>query len=199
MDLALIPDGGLAWLEASGPLAHVVLSTRIRLARNLEHAVFAGRASSEQRRRVLEAVDVAWPQCASARGGSRILLDDLDGAERQVLHERHLVSKELMASAEGRPGRSASAVFLAGSLGVMVNEEDHLRLQTLHSGFALQAAFRLPPRVWLSYCLSDECGDGPARVGSHPPARAGAHEGDLEGPPGAFAGRSDLPRAVRRG
>jgi protein arginine kinase len=152
MDLALIPDGGLAWLEASGPLAHVVLSTRIRLARNLERSVFAGRASSDERRRVLEAVDAAWTRCASARGGVRILLDELDGGERQVLHERHLVSKELMASADGRPGRSASAVFLAGALGAMVNEEDHLRLQTLQSGFALQPAYAALDR------LDDELG-----------------------------------------
>lgn len=141
MDLTLIPDGGLAWLDASGPLSHIVLSTRIRLARNLAHAAFAGRASPEERRRVLVAVDDAWPKCPSVRGGTRILLDELDGGERQVLHERHLVSKELMASAEGRPGHSASAVFLAGALGAMVNEEDHLRLQTLHSGFALQPAY----------------------------------------------------------
>lgn len=152
MDLALIPDGGLAWLEASGPMAHVVLSTRIRLARNLEHAVFAGRASLDERRRVLDAVDAAWPRCASAKGGVRIMLDELDGSERQVLHERHLVSKELMASADSRPGRSASAVFLAGAMGVMVNEEDHLRLQTLHSGFALQPAYAALDR------LDDELG-----------------------------------------
>ena len=141
MDLTLIPDGGLAWLDASGPLSHIVLSTRIRLARNLAHAAFAGRASPEERGRVLEAVDDAWPKCSTVRGGTRILLDELDSEERQVLHERHLVSKELMASAEGRPGHSASAVFLAGALGAMVNEEDHLRLQTLHSGFALQPAY----------------------------------------------------------
>ena len=141
MDLTLIPDGGLAWLDASGPLSHIVLSTRIRLARNLTQVAFAGRASPEERRRVLQAVDAAWPRCASVKGGVQILLDDLDGGERQVLHERHLVSKELMASAEGRPGHSASAVILAGTLGAMVNEEDHLRLQTLHSGFALQPAY----------------------------------------------------------
>jgi len=141
MDLTLIPDGGLAWLDASGPLSHIVLSTRIRLARNLTQASFAGRATPAERRKVLDAVDEAWPRCASVRAGVRILLDDLDGGERQVLHERHLVSKELMASAEGRPGHSASAVFLAGALGAMVNEEDHLRLQTLHSGFALQPAY----------------------------------------------------------
>jgi len=141
MDLTLIPDGGLGWLDASGPLSHIVLSTRIRLARNLQGMPFAGRASVDERRRVLGAVDDAWPQCASARGGARILLDELEVGQRQMLHERHLVSKELMASAEGRPGRSASAVFLAGGLGAMVNEEDHLRLQTLLSGFQLQAAY----------------------------------------------------------
>jgi protein arginine kinase len=147
MDLTLIADGGLAWLDASGPLAHVVLSTRIRLARNLNHAPFAGRATAQQRALVLEAVDTAWPQCASARGGVRILLDELDGGERTVLHERHLVSKELMASAEGRPGHSASALFLAGALGAMVNEEDHLRLQTLQSGFALQPSYAALDRL----------------------------------------------------
>ena len=108
MDLTLIPDGGLAWLDASGPLSHIVLSTRIRLARNLTQVAFAGRASPDERRRVLQAVDAAWPRCASVKGGVQILLDDLDGGERQVLHERHLVSQELMASAEGRPGHSAS-------------------------------------------------------------------------------------------
>jgi protein arginine kinase len=147
MDLALIPDGGLAWLEASGPQAHVVLSTRIRLARNLEQAVFAGRAAPEDRRRVLDSVDGAWARCSTARGGVRILLDELAAEERQVLHERHLVSKELMASADSRPGRSASAVFLAGAMGVMVNEEDHLRLQTLQSGFALQPAYAALDRL----------------------------------------------------
>ena len=141
MDLELIPDGGLGWLEASGPLGHIVLSTRIRLARNLAKLPFTGRASAEQRRRVLDDVGKAWAHCPSAKGGVRILLDELDASERQVLHERHLVSKELMASAADRPQKSSSAVYLAGPLGAMVNEEDHLRLQTLQSGFALQAAY----------------------------------------------------------
>ncbi len=141
MDLELIPDGGLGWLEASGPLGHIVLSTRIRLARNLAKIPFAGRASAEQRRHVLDNVEKAWSRCPSARGGVRILLDELDASERQVLHERHLVSQELMSSAADRPQKGSSAVYLAGPLGAMVNEEDHLRLQTLQSGFALQAAY----------------------------------------------------------
>ncbi len=147
MDLALIPDGGLGWLDASGPQPDVVLSTRIRLARNLEGETFAGRASAEGRQRVLARVEAAWQASEEARGGTRVLLDGLDLEERQLLHERHLVSKELLASAADRPGRSATAVFLGDAVGAMVNEEDHLRLQTLQSGFALTAAYAALDRL----------------------------------------------------
>jgi protein arginine kinase len=141
IDLTLIPDGGLAWLDASGPLSHIVLSTRIRLARNLEGVAFAGRGSSEQREGVLAAVEAAWQNCSSGRGGARFAIAELDAVERQLLHERHLVSKELLASSAERGADGAAAVFLSGALGVMVNEEDHLRLQSMASGFALSAAY----------------------------------------------------------
>lgn len=147
MDLTLIPDGGLRWLDASGPLAHVVLSTRIRLARNLADRPFAGRAHEADRKEILRATERAWTQATAAKGGVRYLLDELNADERQVLHERHLVSKELMAAAAERPGQSGAAVFLNGALGVMVNEEDHLRLQTLVSGFAPGQAYALLDRL----------------------------------------------------
>ena len=90
MDLSLIPDGGLAWLDASGPLSNVVLSTRIRLARNLAGAAFVGRAKPADRRRVLEQVDAAWAGSEAARGGVRFLLDEMTAEERrrQVLPPR---------------------------------------------------------------------------------------------------------------
>jgi protein arginine kinase len=141
MDVRLLPDGGLGWLDASGPLAHIVLSTRIRLARNLADRQFTIRAGDAERRAVLDAVDGAWQRTGFARGGVKILLDEIGADDRLLLHERHIVSRELMVAASDRPGRSATAVLLAGSAGAMVNEEDHLRLQTLQSGFALAAAY----------------------------------------------------------
>ncbi len=141
MDLTLVPDGGLGWLDASGPMANVVLSTRIRLARNLAGVPFATRAAEADRGRILRDVERAWQEAPSARGGVRYLLDDLSADERQLLHERHLVSKELMAAAAERAGQSGAAVFLSARVGVMVNEEDHLRLQTLVSGFAPGQAY----------------------------------------------------------
>jgi protein arginine kinase len=74
-------------------------------------------------------------------------LDRLDRSERQLLHERHLVSKELAGlDAEARV-RSAAAVLIQDRLGLMVNEEDHLRLQGLHSGFALEATYQEVDRL----------------------------------------------------
>ena len=141
IDLALIPDGGLSWLDASGPVSDIVLSTRVRLARNLVGFPFAVRGNEEDRRRVLEQVDRVWQHAALSRGGMRFLVDDLEPADRLLLHERHLISKELASGAGHGGGRSHAAVYLAGPLGIMVNEEDHLRLQVFHSGFALGAAY----------------------------------------------------------
>ena len=141
IDLSLIPDGGLGWLDASGPMSNIVLSTRVRLARNLEGVAFNVRSSEEERRRVLEDVDAVWQESALARGGVRFLVDELDPADRLLLHERHLISKELANAAAEKSGKSHAAIYLAGSLGLMVNEEDHLRLQVFHSGFALTQAY----------------------------------------------------------
>jgi protein arginine kinase len=141
IDLKLIPDGGLSWLDASGPMSNIVLSTRVRLARNLKTVPFAVRAAEDDRRRVLEQVDRVWQRSPLAKGGMRFLVDDLEPADRLLLHERHLISKELATAAAKGGGRSHAAVYLAGPLGLMVNEEDHLRLQVFHSGFALSQAY----------------------------------------------------------
>jgi protein arginine kinase len=67
-------------------------------------------------------------------------VDELTPADRLLLHERHLVSKELAGLELPQGVRSGAAVFLSDGVGVMVNEEDHLRLQALRSGFAIGGA-----------------------------------------------------------
>lgn len=141
IDLSLLPDGGMAWLDASGPHAHVVLSTRIRLARNLEGYPFTLRTRAEDRRAILSLVDEVWRAVRPARDSVRFVLDELSADERQLLHERHLISKELAGLDGERSVGSSSAVYLAGRVGMMVNEEDHLRLQCLVSGCALTQAY----------------------------------------------------------
>jgi protein arginine kinase len=146
LDLSLIPDGGPGWLDASGPESHLVLSTRIRLARNLAGFPFGTRNSPDERERVLAEVLQAAPETPLA-DGSLFRMDQMGVDDRRVLHERHLVSRELAALDEGRGVVTAAACLWRGGVGVMVNEEDHLRLQGLRSGLDLEAAYRATDRV----------------------------------------------------
>src|SRR5258708_7760247 len=141
MDLSLLPDGGVGWLDASGPSSDIVLSTRIRLARNIDGYAFTARARDGERLRILSQVREAVAAIASLRGAVTYRVDELAPTDRALLHERHLVSKELAGLDPAHPLRSGAAVVLGDRLGLMVNEEDHLRLQALRSGFAVNEAF----------------------------------------------------------
>jgi len=147
IDLSLLPDGGISWADASGPDGHIVLSTRIRLARNLQGATFTIRARNEDRERIREQVVGAARAVKSLADAAVFRVDGLDRADRQLLYERHLISKELAGLEPGGAVRAGAALVLGGDLGVMVNEEDHLRMQSLHSGFALQRAYALLERL----------------------------------------------------
>jgi len=147
MDLSLVPDGGVRWLDASGPSADIVLSTRVRLARNVEGYAFAGRARDGERLRVVAQLRDALPQAPALSDAVLYRLDELGPTERALLHERHLVSKELAGLDAQHPLRTGAGVFLGDNLAVMVNEEDHLRIQGLASGFALREALSLVERV----------------------------------------------------
>lgn len=141
IDLSLLTDGGMGWLDASGPMSHLVLSTRVRLARNLVAHTFVGRNSDRDREAILREVEGAARDTVLLGGAACFRLDRLDQADRLLLHERHLVSRELAGlDADGRV-RYGAALLVQDRVGVMLNEEDHLRLQGLHSGFALESAY----------------------------------------------------------
>lgn len=141
IDLSLLPDGGVGWLEASGRHANVVLSTRVRLARNLEGFAFTGRARDGERLRVLAQVEGVLGEVDALRDGLVLRVDEMPALDRLLLHERHLVSKELAGLEEPFPLRSGAAVVVGDQTSLMVNEEDHLRLQAVRSGFALPETF----------------------------------------------------------
>jgi protein arginine kinase len=134
LDLSLLPDGGIGWLDASGENADIVLSTRIRFARNIEGYAFSGRAREGERLRVLSQVRDALPSVPSLRESVLLRVDEMPVMDRQVLHERHLVSRELAGIETSSGVRTGAAIVLGGSGGVMVNEEDHLRVQAMRSG-----------------------------------------------------------------
>jgi protein arginine kinase len=141
IDLSLLPDGGLRWLDASGPGSHLVLSTRIRLARNLATNRFGARMSLPEREAVLAGVQAAAAQTTLLGRAQALRVDSLQRLDRRLLLERHLISRELAGLDGPDGGHPGRALLLQDSSAVMVNEEDHLRVQTLESGTDL-------PRAW---------------------------------------------------
>ncbi|WP_165247916.1 protein arginine kinase [Paludisphaera soli] len=123
------------WLRGTGPESDIVMCSRIRLARNLADFPFTNRASRNEKAgiesQVRSAVDAAGVEAAYFDVNA---MSDLD---RQFLVERQIISREL-AAGEGPRG---VAVTPKENISIMVNEEDHLRIQYMLSGFRL-------PEVW---------------------------------------------------
>lgn len=125
------------WLKGTGPESDIVISTRVRLARNLKGYPFTLRASASQREELMLAVSEALKAAHLDKSVVSLKLNEVPEIHRDVLVERHLISREL-ASAEG----PRAVVFGRGEmLSIMVNEEDHLRLQWIKSGFDVDRAF----------------------------------------------------------
>lgn len=143
------PPGGETppeWLCGEGEAADVVFSSRVRLARNLRGTLFSSKATSAQRQQTLEA---ARDQILMCRLAERIVWEELHAApalKRALLVERHLISKQL---SKGRPATGGSPEDPRGvafsvpdeRLSIMVNEEDHLRIQSIRAGLSLTAAW----------------------------------------------------------
>jgi protein arginine kinase len=142
---APLGDAGLAWLDASGTHADIVLSTRIRLARNVQGHAFGNRARVNDRLAVLGRVSSA-AQAVGTLAGARVeSLGALPERAGRILLERRLISRELLEGAGGKADMEREGVAVVvtpgGPVSIMVNEEDHLRIQALVSGLDLQEAW----------------------------------------------------------
>lgn len=126
-------------IQDSDDKEHIVISSRIRLARNFEHIPFTSRNDAK----ALEEVDtmgrslLSVLQQSDGRNYSNISLDKLSDVERAVLVEKHLMSPFM---AEKMPHRSL-IVAEDASVAIMVNEEDHLRIQAMEPGLSLEKAY----------------------------------------------------------
>lgn len=116
----------------------IVLSTRIRLARNLRDHCFPGRADEKEKQAILNACEEALLNVPSLSKPYVFKVGDLSDLDRQVLVERHLISREL--SSEEASG--AAVISKNQSFSVMINEEDHLRIQVLKNGFNFKKAWK---------------------------------------------------------
>ncbi|MFM2094983.1 MAG: hypothetical protein RIS70_2107, partial [Planctomycetota bacterium] len=125
------------WLRGSGPESDIVISSRIRLARNLAEFPFMRRCNEPDRVAIEKSVRQHIQSIPSWNNLMYVDVSGLNAMDRQFLVERQLISREL---SEGS-GARAVAIDADEKFSVMVNEEDHLRIQVMHSGLDLAAAW----------------------------------------------------------
>jgi protein arginine kinase len=160
---------GAEWLRGQGADSDVVVSSRVRLARNIAGYPFLSRASRVQRAEILDLCRDRLLTCGIAQQMLWVDVHQAPPLDRTLMLERHLISKEHAkgvipggAKGEPQPAESADAAMAPvpgapvsngeargvavslpdESVSVMVNEEDHLRLQVLLSGLELGAAYQ---------------------------------------------------------
>ncbi|MBO5437738.1 MAG: protein arginine kinase [Thermoguttaceae bacterium] len=126
------------WLRNDGPDSEIVVSSRIRLARNAAAFPFIAKLSDDEKKRVIELLRKAVRKTTFGQNCSLFFMDELGGLERKLLVECHLISREL---AEGEGPRCAM-ISPNGHFSLMFIEEDHLRMQCIKSGFCLQEVWR---------------------------------------------------------
>lgn len=146
-------EANTEWLRAEGQACDVVLSSRVRLARNLAGFPFMPRASRADRRQIL---DLCRRRIVEIPSRERIAWVDLHTAsteQRTILVERHLISKQhargKLNSGAGGPDEPRGVAIAQQSerLAIMINEEDHLRIQSLRCGLSLAEALTLANEI----------------------------------------------------
>lgn len=147
-------------VRREGPNNTIVMSSRVRLARNLKGKSFPGWAKKSDRIKALELMMPAVESLPQLAGAFAECMDKLTALDKNILVERHLISREHAAKSAG----SGMVLKQDESLCVMINEEDHLRMQVLRPGLNLREAWTTIDQVdsllerKLEYAFSPELG-----------------------------------------
>jgi len=155
----LLQDTG-EWLRGTGPESDIVISSRVRLARNVQNFHFITKMEADERAACEEKIRKQILAVAIVPETRYVELLQTEPLDRKLLVERHLISKE---HEDGRHARGL-AVGVGENLAIMVNEEDHIRLQALQSGYQLRPTWALADQVdtkleqGLDYAFSSQLG-----------------------------------------
>ena len=125
------------WLRSTGPNSDIVMSSRIRLARNLAKYPFSHWASKKEQEEVLQTAKQAVSSSEKIKTSLCLDIGKLDTIDRQFLVERHLMSKEHTVNSENK----GLCIGEREVVSIMINEEDHMRIQVMKSGFDLRDAW----------------------------------------------------------
>jgi protein arginine kinase len=154
----LVPPAETA--RRKGPHDRIVMSSRVRLARNIKDASFPGWAKKPERIKILELIRPAVESLPEMKNSFSGTMDSLSTLDKQILVERHLISREHAAKTAG----SGLVLNREETYCVMINEEDHLRMQALRPGLQLRQAWTAIDQIdsslerKLEYSFSPEWG-----------------------------------------
>jgi protein arginine kinase len=131
------------WLSGEGADSQMVLSSRVRLARNISNCPFPSKADTDSREKILSFIKSAIDKSPVLTRGIFVKCSQLDDLDRDFLVERHLISLEF------KQCRDSSALFIGEQerVSIMINEEDHLRVQALKSGLDIRGAYQIAAKV----------------------------------------------------
>ena len=151
-----------SWMSEEGPESDIVLSSRIRLARNIDQFQFSFLNSNEEALKVIEAVKSRIKKGSFANTGNMdlLMMDELQPLQKRILVEKHLISPHLAENAN----HGACLLSENEEISIMINEEDHIRIQCLYPGLqlleALNTAFQIDD--WLeeeiNYAFDEKVG-----------------------------------------
>lgn len=145
------------WLRGEGPQHEIVISTRIRLARNVRAFTFLSRADAETREEISRVLQEAIRRSRGLDKLAFIDVERLDELDRSLLVERHLISRQHAEAA----GARGVAFDKGESVALMLNEEDHLRLQVMRSGLRLD-------ETWEAISAADDALEEQLEYAFHP-------------------------------
>jgi protein arginine kinase len=131
------------WLKGTGPRCDIVISSRIRLARNLEGIPFPHWANKEQSQQALSSIRQAIEKVDYLKKTVFFTMQELDNVDKHFLIERHLMSYEHAREPENK----ALVVDEEEIVAIMINEEDHIRMQVMQSGLNLFEAWNIINRI----------------------------------------------------
>lgn len=140
VDALLKPAG---WLQDAGPDSDIVVSSRIRLARNVSGYPFLQKMTVEEQKGIVDKIEDAIRQIPLTRDAHYFRSGTLTEVDKQFLLERHLISREHASDND----QKAVAISQNQAISLMVIEEDHLRLQSFQAGFNLSEAWRVVNQV----------------------------------------------------
>jgi protein arginine kinase len=131
------------WMQGNGPHSNIILSSRIRLARNIADIPFPSGLDIERAEKVVRMVKDSIFKSESTLKFKDYIMQELPPTERQFLVERHLISPGLSKNSV----KGAALISSDGVVSIMINEEDHIRIQTILPGLQIKKSWEMASEI----------------------------------------------------